>query len=176
MLAKKLLLTQKIPASTKFAAGTKIPASTNIAVDPNIHASTICCWHIKILLAQNLLLAQDLLLAQKFLLALNMLLAQKLLMAQKFLGTGPRRQSVSCLATDACLTADPGVQSLFAALSHTFMEIGHKIISTVIQKKYLSDIGESMRTKYFFDSIHYVPSTIFQLYRDGSPWVEPLLG
>ena len=26
-----------------------------------------------------------------------------------------------------------------------------------------------------FDLILYVPSTIFQLYRDGSPWVEPVL-
>ena len=26
-----------------------------------------------------------------------------------------------------------------------------------------------------FDLIHYVPSTIFRLYRDGSSWVEPVL-
>ena len=41
-------------------------------------------------------------------------------------------QSVTCLATDACLTADPGVASLIPAQSHTFMEIDHEIISTVI--------------------------------------------
>ena len=41
-------------------------------------------------------------------------------------------QSVTCLATDACLTADPGVASLISARSHTFMEIDHEIISTVI--------------------------------------------
>ena len=41
-------------------------------------------------------------------------------------------QSVMCLATDAYLTADPGVASLIAAQSHTFMEIDHEIISTVI--------------------------------------------
>ena len=40
-------------------------------------------------------------------------------------------QSVTCLATDACLTADPGVVSLILARSHTFMEIDHEIISTV---------------------------------------------
>ena len=40
--------------------------------------------------------------------------------------------SVSCLATDACLTADPGVASLIPARSHTFVEIDHEIISTVI--------------------------------------------
>ena len=51
---------------------------------------------------------------------------------QIFLNTGPRRQSVTCLATDACLTADPGVPSLITARSHTFMEIDHEIISTVI--------------------------------------------
>ena len=51
---------------------------------------------------------------------------------QIFLNTRPRRQSVTCLATDACLTADPGVPSLIAARSHTFKEIDREIISTVI--------------------------------------------
>ena len=37
-----------------------------------------------------------------------------------------------CLATDACLTADPGVASSISARSHTFVEIDHEIISTVI--------------------------------------------
>ena len=41
-------------------------------------------------------------------------------------------QSVTCLATDACLTADPGVASSIPARSHTFVEIDHEIISTVI--------------------------------------------
>ena len=41
-------------------------------------------------------------------------------------------QSVTCLATDACLTADPGVASLIPAWSHTFVEIDREIISTVI--------------------------------------------
>ena len=41
-------------------------------------------------------------------------------------------QSVTCLATVACLTADPGVASLIPARSHTFVEIDHEIISTVI--------------------------------------------
>ena len=35
------------------------------------------------------------------------------------------------LATDACLTADPGVASSIPARSHTFVEIDHEIISTV---------------------------------------------
>ena len=41
-------------------------------------------------------------------------------------------QSVTCLATDACLTVDPGVASLIPARYHTFVEIDHEIISTVI--------------------------------------------
>ena len=41
-------------------------------------------------------------------------------------------QSVTCLATDACLTADPGVASKIPACYHTFVEIDHEIISTVI--------------------------------------------
>ena len=41
-------------------------------------------------------------------------------------------QSVTCLATDASLAADPGVSSLIPTWSHTFVEIDHEIISTVI--------------------------------------------
>ena len=41
-------------------------------------------------------------------------------------------QSVTCLATDACLTADPGVASWIPARSHTFVEIDHEMISMVI--------------------------------------------
>ena len=48
--------------------------------------------------------------------------------------TGPGRvaQSVTCLATDASLAADPVVASSIPARSHTFVEIDHEIISTVI--------------------------------------------
>ena len=45
---------------------------------------------------------------------------------------GRLAQSVTCLATDACLTADPGVASSIPARYHTFVEIDHEIISTVI--------------------------------------------
>ena len=41
-------------------------------------------------------------------------------------------QSVKCLATDACLTADSGVASSIPVQSYTFVEIDHEIISTVI--------------------------------------------
>ena len=37
--------------------------------------------------------------------------------------------AVTCLATDACVTADPGVARSIPVWSHTFMEIDHKIIS-----------------------------------------------
>ena len=45
-------------------------------------------------------------------------------------------QSVTCLATDVSLTADPGVASSIPARSHTFMEIDHEIISTFILLPY----------------------------------------
>ena len=41
-------------------------------------------------------------------------------------------QSVTCLATDDCLTADSGVASLIPAWTHTFVEIDQEIISMVI--------------------------------------------
>ena len=41
-------------------------------------------------------------------------------------------QSVMCLIADIFLTADPGVASFILARSHTFMEIDHELISTVI--------------------------------------------
>ena len=61
-----------------------------------------------------------------------------LCMLRKFSGTlsecGPGRvaQSVTCLATGAYLTADPGVASSIPVRSHTFVEIDHEMISTVI--------------------------------------------
>ena len=51
---------------------------------------------------------------------------------QSFNILGRVSQSLTCLATDACLTADPGVASSIPAWSHTFVEIDHEIISTVI--------------------------------------------
>ena len=50
----------------------------------------------------------------------------------KFEEPGRVAQSVTYLATDACLTADSGDESLIPARSHTFVEIDHEIISTVI--------------------------------------------
>ena len=42
---------------------------------------------------------------------------------------------VMCLTTDARLTADPGVASSIPAETHTFVEIDHEIISTVIHSR-----------------------------------------
>ena len=42
-------------------------------------------------------------------------------------------QSVTRLATDASLTADPGVASSVTARSHIFVDIDHEIISTIIR-------------------------------------------
>ena len=52
-------------------------------------------------------------------------------------------QSVTCLVTDAKLTADPGVASSIPARSHTFVEIDHEIISTVISTVILLPSAES---------------------------------
>ena len=43
---------------------------------------------------------------------------------------GWEAQSVTCLATDASLTADPGVAISTLTRSHTFVDIDHEIIST----------------------------------------------
>ena len=48
------------------------------------------------------------------------------------MGPGRIAQSLVFLATDACLTADPGVASSIPAQSHTFVEIDYEMISTVI--------------------------------------------
>ena len=61
-------------------------------------------------------------------------------------------QLVTCLAADTCLTTDPGVASLIPVRYHTFVEIDHEIISTVIpliKEGLLSVTSESMCTKYW---------------------------
>ena len=57
----------------------------------------------------------------------------------------------------ATLTADPGVTSLIPALSHTFVEFDHEIISKVIplllliQDRLMSVTSKSMNMKYWFN-------------------------
>ena len=82
---------------------------------------------------------------------------------------GRVEQSVTCLAIDACLTADPGVPSSIPARSHTFVEIDHEIISTVILlpsteslKKGCCQLqakvtSESMCTKYWLTACSSLP-------------------
>ena len=59
-------------------------------------------------------------------------------------------QSVTCLSADTCLTADPGVPSSITAWSHTFVEIGHEIISTAVLLPYadLRRVVVSYKRKY----------------------------
>ena len=59
-------------------------------------------------------------------------------------------QSVTCLATDACLTADPGVASSIPVRSHTFVEIDHEMISTVILLSLIQSrrVNVSYKEKY----------------------------
>ena len=78
--------------------------------------------------------------------------------------TGHVAQSLTCMATIANLTADPGVASSIPAWSHTFVEVGHEIISTVILlpsviplnhyelQGLLSVTSESMCTNYWITS------------------------
>ena len=75
-------------------------------------------------------------------------------------------QSVTCLATDAYLTADPGVASSIPVRSHTFVEIEHEMISTVIlfpsadsfiQEGLLSVTSESMCTNYWLTACSSLP-------------------
>ena len=49
-----------------------------------------------------------------------------------FMVPGRVAQSVTCLASDASLTADPGVASSIPARPHNFLEIDHEIISKAI--------------------------------------------
>ena len=53
----------------------------------------------------------------------------------KHFRAGPHTQSVTCLAADVCLTADPGVASLIPAQYHIFVEIDHEI-----KQKYVHEL------------------------------------
>ena len=50
----------------------------------------------------------------------------------KIIILGRVAQPVTCLTADTCLVVDPGGVSSIPVQSHTFMEIDHEIISTVI--------------------------------------------
>ena len=60
-------------------------------------------------------------------------------------------QSVMCLATDACLTADPGVASSIPARSHTSVDIDHELFSRSFSSlllNYSRRVGVSNKRKY----------------------------
>ena len=65
-------------------------------------------------------------------------------------------QSVMCLATDAYLTADPGVASSIPTRSHTFLEIDTSFYC-IIQEGLLSVTSESMCTKYWLTACSRLP-------------------
>ena len=74
-------------------------------------------------------------------------------------------QSVTCLATDASLIADPGVASSISARSHTFVEINHEIIfyghsppfRCIIKEGLLSVTSECVCTKYWLTACSSMP-------------------
>ena len=77
-------------------------------------------------------------------------------------------QSVTCLATDASLTADPGVAISIPARSHTFVEIDHEIISTVI----LLPSAESFKKAGFYTKLNVWGSLGLNFEYDGGPIIE----
>ena len=77
-------------------------------------------------------------------------------------------QSVTCLATDVSLTADPVVMSLIRARSHTFVEIDHEIISTVIlfpSANHSRKVVVSYKRKYVHEVL---VNCLFKLAQDKS--------
>ena len=57
-------------------------------------------------------------------------------------------QLVTCLATDACLTADPGVASSIPARYHTFVEIDHETVILLLPLIYSRRVVVSYKRKY----------------------------
>ena len=68
--------------------------------------------------------------------------------------SGRVAQLVTCLVTDAKLTADPGIANSIPVRSHTSVEIDREIISTVILLPYaesLMKVVVSYKGKYVHD-------------------------
>ena len=63
-----------------------------------------------------------------FLCAQKNRLIESVLLSTYNIWPGRIAQSVTCLATDACLTADQGVASSIPVRPHTFVEIDHEMI------------------------------------------------
>ena len=55
------------------------------------------------------------------------------------------------------------------------LSVGIKLNSAYSLNQFIDDVKLRHKCLFLFDLIIYVPSTIFQLCRDGSSWVEPVL-
>ena len=77
----------------------------------------------------------------------------------------------------------PGCRDFFATQLHkTYLALGEEVLNLTLvpfgnARVNIPDITPSTNIGLFclFDLILYVPSTIFQLNRDGSSWGEPVL-
>ena len=82
-----------------------------------------------------------------------------LILGLYLISPGRIAQSVTCLETDASLTADPGVASLIPARSHTLVEIDHEIISTVIllpaAESFMKGCCQLQLPKYVYEVLVY---------------------
>ena len=81
---------------------------------------------------------------------------------------GSVAQSVTFLATDGSLTADPGLASLIPARTHTFVEIDYEMISTVFSSLPLNHsrrIIVSYKRKYVHEVLVYC---LFKLAQEKS--------
>ena len=83
-------------------------------------------------------------------------------------------QLVTCLATEACLTADPGVTSSILVRPHTFMEIGHEMISVVILLPWAESFKMGFCHKRFFLYVHEVLVNRLIKFTQEKVWLDEL--
>ena len=67
------------------------------------------------------------------------------------------------------------VSTLFASILNSSVMLGNYLQQATSADDIFRCIFFLALYVCLFDFILYVPSTIFQLYRDGSSWVEPVL-
>ena len=81
------------------------------------------------------------------------------------------------MAADTCLTADPEVSSSFRPRANTCLTAVPGVSSSILARSHTYALGK-IKWEFvccLFDLILYVPSTIFQLNRDGSSWDKCVL-
>ena len=82
---------------------------------------------------------------------------------------------VSYCVVSASVRED-NIRALQMRISYNNLLIALACICTLCMVRYLMlNIGISAKGGCLFDLILYVPSIIFQIYRDGSSWVERVL-